>query len=660
MEQYQDTFNAIHASEIFKRRMVNLMSEHNAPRAPRTGQQARRSTIPAKRRALLITIAAVLLLLSACAAYAIYWSSTQRAMQDAVAQVEKPADDLQREAEAYADGMVKASSLTAALSGSAKIGDITLQLVSVEVFQDIDGAEYVFHFSLSSEQIGFITRFDPTWLEEDRSAQERLQQYDSFCEIGIDARDFVLTIDGQAFQPYAQPDYEGIRQPASGWNEPDESSAGTSSFMIRQNPVPITQDSQMNLSGTLYSCDASGTRTGTIGSFSIGFAYEYPAAQAEEIRQASIDSYIKSHQATNAARLISLGTLPEEATPIGLTQDIVTLNDVAVLEDGLLLGSTDDRGWQPADGTKFDVWKAGQKLFYLDGYQIPPEVMDISWSEEKLAEPDQFGEYSSRFRTDLLKLPYYRALQDMPEELVVYITREKLYYSNSENKLIERPYYYPLNLIFRVNRTTGAVTLPKDDAEKASWIAEQNALASDGRNDARDYIIHQELTIGGMTVLLERLLYYPDQKRFVLHAFIPVIDCEVMPWEIDPVVSIDGVQLAEPLNDTYYRTLDPSTPAPFQTNIEEWIETYGLDPNRFSWYDFTYTAPKSIIDMPETFTLRFTWDVYDLVNGNRAFIGTFAFEVPIQKENFLAFDSLNRDYEYVWKRAIIADYGIHN
>jgi len=660
MEQYQSTFNSIYASTDFKRRMVVVMQAHNEPRALRAPNQATKRYMPARRRALLIAIAAILLLLSACAAYAIYWSSTQRAMQNAVAQIEKPIDARQQEAEAYADGVVQASTLTAQLTGSATIGDVTIQLVSVEVFQDIDGAEYVFHFSANSEKTGFITRFDPTWLEEDRAAQERLQQYDSFCEIGIDARDFVLTIDGQAFSPYAPPDYEGIRQPASGWNESKEASAGTSSFMIRQNPVPIVQDSQMNFSGTLYSCDASGARTGTIGSFSIDFAYQYPAAQAEEIRQTTIDSYISWQETSNEARLESLGTLPEEATPIGLTQDVITLNDIAILEDGLLLGSTDDRGWQPADGTEFDVWKAGHRLYYLDGYQVSPEVMDTSWSEEMLPEPDQFGEYSSRFLTSLLKLPYYRALQDIPEELLVYVTREKLFYSNDENKLVESPYHYPLDLIFRVNRTTGAVTLPKDDAEKASWIAEQNALASDGRNSAQDYVIHQAQTIGGMTVLLERLLYYPDQNRFVLHAFIPVIDCEVMPWEIDPVVSIDGVQLAEPLNDTYYRSLDTTTPAPFQTNIEEWIDTYGLDPNRFSWYDFTYAAPKSILDMPETFTLHFTWDVYDLVNGSRTFIGTYTFEVPIRKEDFVAFDSRDEGYVMRWARPVMEEYGIHN
>ena len=658
MGQYQTAFNDIRASADFQRRMIAMMQAHNEQHTPR---QKATSLIPAKRRALLIAIAAILLLLSACAAYVIYWSSTQRAMNDAVENIEMPSDVLQREAEAYADIDVKAYSLTAPLTGRATIGDVTLELVSAEVFQDVDGAEYVFAFSLQSDTIGFITSFDSTWLEGDRAAQERLEKFSSFCEIGYDARDFVLTIDGQAFAPYASPDYKGVRQPASEWNASNDDSEGTSSIMIRQNPIPITQDSQMNLAGTLYSCDKTGARTGTIGSFSIDFTYQYPAAQAEEIRQKSIDTYIRSHQSKNAARLERLDTLPKESTPIGLTEDIVTLDDVAILEDGLLLGSTDDRGWQPADGSAFDVWKAGHRAYYVDGYQIQPEVMDMSWSEEKLPQPDQFGEYSSRFSSSLLKIPYYRALQDMPEELLVYVTRESWMYNEEEKKMVETQYCYPLDLIFRVNRVTGTVTLPKDDAEKASWIAEQNALAGDGRNDARDFVIHQEQTIGGMTVLLERLLYYPDRRTFVVHAFIPVIDCEVMPWEIDPVVTLDGVPLVEPQMDTYDRALNPATPAPYQTDIQEWIDTYGLNANRFCWYDFTYTAPESIMDMPETFTLRFSWDIYDLgSDGNRAFIGSFAFEVPIQKDDYTAFQSQNRDYEYPWKRAIIESYGIDN
>ncbi len=661
MNPYQNAFSRIHASADFQRRMIAMMQEHNGPRPAHISRRTSEMRLPAKRKALLIAIASILLLLSACAAYAIYWSSTQRAMENAVDNIEMPADTLQQKAEAYADIDMKAYSLTAPLVGSATVGDITITLDSVEVFDDVDGAEYVFYFSALSEKTGFFTSFDPFWMENDPAAQERLAQYGSFCEIGMDARDFILTIDGQAFSPYASPDYEGVRQPASDWSAAKDDSPGTSSLMLRKNPFPITHDSNMNLSGTLYSCDKTGARTGTIGSFSIDFTYQYPAAQAEQIRQKSIDSYIRSHQATNAARLESLGTLPKEATPIGLTEDIVTLNDVAVLEDGLLLGTTDDRGWQPADGTEFSLGKAGHKQYYVDGYLLEPELMDTSWSEELLPQPDQFGEYSSRFYSSLLKIPYYRALQDMPEELVVYVTRDWWMYSEEEKKMIDTQYCYKLNLIFRVNRTTGAVTLPKDDAEKASWIAEQTALAADGRNDARDYVIHQEQTIGEMTLLLERLLYYPDKRTFVVHAFIPVIDCEVMPWEIDPLVTLDGVTLVEPLNDTYYRTLDPTTPAPFQTNIEEWIDTYGLNANRFCWYDFAFAAPESIIDLPETITLRFNWDVYDLgTDGKRAFIGTFKFETPIQKNDYLAFHAQNREYEYPWKRAIIESYGIKN
>ncbi len=660
MEQYRSTFNGIHASTEFKRRMTDMMLEHNQPRIVRSARQAASVRMSAKRKALLITIAAVLLLLSACAAYAVYWSSTQRAKDNATANIEMPAEVVLEEAEAYADGVVKASSLTAPLEGSATIGDVTIQLHSMEVFQDVDGAEYVLYYAASSDKIGFITSFAPNWLEDDRAAQERLGQYASFCEIGMDARDFVLTIDGKPYPVYTKPDYEGVPEPASGWHEPGGDVPGTSSLLIRQNPVPITQDSQMNLSGTLYSCDATGARTGTIGSFSIDFAYQYPAAEAESIRQKSIEAYTKSQAQSNAARLEALGNLPTEATPVGLTQMATTIDDVTILEDSLLLGLTDDRGWQ-ATGTAYNVVTSSLTLFYIDGYQIAPEVMDMTWSEEKLPEPDEYGEYSSRIVSSILKIPYYCAAQDMPEELSVYITREKQWYSIDEHKLVDVKNLLPLDLVFRVNRSTGAVTLPKDDAEKASWIAEQTALAADGRNAARDYVIHQEQTIGDTTLLLERLLYYPASRTLVLHAFIPVIDCEVMPWEIDPVVTLDGATLAEPQNDTYYRALDPSTPAPFQTNIKEWIDTYGTDPNRFSWYDFTFAAPQSMIDMPDSFTLDFSWEVYDLsADATRKFIGTFAFEVTLQKNDYFAFDVRNRDYDIQWERQIMDAYGINN
>ena len=658
MEQYQNTFSSIHASADFKRRMVNLMLDHNEPRKPLQLQKTRQTAIPAKRKALLIVMAAVLLLLSACAAYAIYWSSTQRAMDNATENIEKPAAVVSKEAEAYADIEVKAYSLTAPLTASATVGDVTIQLDSVEVFQDVDGAEYVLYYSALSDKIGFITSFAPNWLADDRAAQERLGQFDSFCELGIDAKDFVLTIDGQTFPVYSKPDYEGVPEPASGWNEPGGDIPGTSSLMIRKNPVPITQNSQMNLSGTLYSCDATGQRTGTIGTFSIDFTYEYPAAEAEAIRQEAINRYTQSQAASNAARLETLGNLPTEAIPVGVTQLGTTVDDVTILEDSLLLGITDDRG-QQAIGADYNVVTSSRTLYYVDGYQIEPEVMDMTWSDEKLPEPDQYGEYSSRIVSPIRKVPFYRAAQDMPEDLSVYITRVKQYYSIDEHKLVDLKDLCPLDLIFRVNRTTGKVTLPKDDTEKASWVAEQVALIEDGRNNARDYVIHQEKTIGGMTVLLERLIYYPASRTYILHAFIPVIDCEVMPWEIDPVVTLNGETLVAPLNDTYYRALDPTTPKPFQTNIEEWVDTYGLDANRFCWYQYFYRAPMSMFDMPDSFPLDFTWDVYDLgADATRKFIGTFTYTAAIQKNVFQAFDARNSDEEMQWKRPIMDAYGV--
>ena len=658
MEQYQNTFDAIHASAIFKRRMVNMMLEQNTPREPLQMQKTRQTAIPAKRKALLIVMAAVLLLLSACAAYAIYWSSTQRALENATENIEKPAAVVSKEAEAYADVDVKAYSLTAPLSGSATVGNVTVQLDSMEVFQDVDGAEYVLYYSALSNKLGFITSFAPTYLADDRPAQERLKQFDSFCEIGMDAKNFVLTIDGQAFPVYSKPDYEGVPEPASGWSEPGGDTPGTSSLMIRQNPVPITQNSQMNLSGTLYSCDATGQRTGTIGTFSIDFAYEYPAAQAEAIRQKAIERYTQSQTDSNAARLENLGNLPTESIPVGLTQAGTTVDDVTILEDSLLIGITSDRG-QEATGADYSVVTSGQTLYYVDGYQIAPEVMDMTWSDEKLPEPDQFGEYYSRIVSGILRLPFYRGVQDMPEELSVYITRELQFYSITEHNFVDDKSRLPLGLIFRVNRSTGKVTLPKDDAERDRWIAEQTALIQDGRNNARDYVIHQEKTIGDMTVVLERFLYYPTRRTYILHAFIPVIDCEEMPLEIVPVVTLNGETLVEPQQDTYDRSRGPLVHTPYKVDIEDWIKFYGLDTNRFAWYDFTYRAPQSMLDMPDSFQLDFSWEIYDLgADATRKYIGTFTYTATIQKDVFQGFDGRNMDYDVDWRRPIMDAYGV--
>ncbi len=661
MEQYQNAFNGIHASASFKRRMIGMMREMNERPVARAPRRETSGRIPAKRRALLIVIAAVLALLTACAAYAIYWSSTQRAKDDATARLELSPDQMQTEAEAYADADVNASTLTATLSGSATVGDVTIEMNAVDVFEDVDGAEYVFYYSLQSDSVGFVTSFDQDWLEDDVAAQERLAQYSTFCEIGMDARDFVLTIDGQAFQPYAQPDYEGVRQPASGWNEADGESIGTSSFMLRENPFPITQDTQMNLSGTLYACDQEGNRTGTIGSFSIDFAYEYPAEQAEAIRQEAIETYKQWQQTTNEARLESLNDLPTQATPIGLTQDALTLDDVTILDDGLLIGETLDYEWTSPDGTKSGSSGSNRIEFYLDGYQMPIEVMDMSWEQDKTQEPDEYGDYPTKSITTIVKIPYYRSADDMPEEILVYVTRNREQYDFDLQDVIITDYYEPLDMVFRVNRKTGAVTLPKDEDEKAAWIAEHNALASDGRNDARDYAIHQAQTINGMTLVLERLIYYPSSGTFQVVAFIPVIDCEVMPWELDPVVSIDGEELSAPQKDTYDQVVDPSTPEPFVTNIEEWVDTYGLDANRFCWYEYSYDAPARITEMPESFTLRFSWDVYDLgQNAEKTFIGTFAFETTITTDDYLVFREADDGYVMKWKRALMAEYNITN
>ena len=66
-----------------------------------------------------------------------------------------------------------------------------------------------------------------------------------------------------------------------------------------------------------------------------------------------------------------------------------------------------------------------------------------------------------------------------------------------------------------------------------------------------------------------------------------------------------------------------------------------------------------MFDMPDSFPLDFTWDVYDLgADATRKFIGTFTYTATIQKDVFQAFDARNSDEEMQWKRPIMDAFGV--
>lgn len=621
-----------------------------------TGNSGRKPIIPAKRKALLIFLAAVILLLSACAVYALYWSSAQRAREDAVSQMEQPAGELEQAAQSYADAYLSAVTLTAPLSGSAAVGDVSISLHSVDLFEDVDGAEYNFRFSVESDSVGFVTNFDENYMESDRDARERLTRFDRFCELGIDARDFTLTIDGVPYAPYYQPDYEGVPQPAAYWNEKSEEQPYTSSFMVWKNPHPIAEPARMNLSGTLYACDAAGMRTGEIGSFSIDFDYRYPEEQAAAIRQKEIDDYVARNQDKNQARLDALSGLPETATPVGFTQDAFTLMDVTVLEDGLLFGLFTDRQW--AEKNHFDL--NGRSIpgvtIYLDGYLQRYDIMDELWEVDETLPVDDMGGHPAKSLTVLEKVFYYKPIADMPEVITVYLKRHPHHwYDMDQGKLMTMENPLPLAMAFQVNRVTGEVTLPESEEQKQAWIGQQEFLIADGRNDYRQYTINQAVTVNGVTMLLAFMDWHPDGK-IVLWTFFPSITCEIMTWETKPVIAIDGVALSDTAAHTYMQATERP---PYVVDIDEWLDTYDVTKKRFGWNEEFKAAPKRITEMPERFTLTFSQDIYDLnEKGERVFIGTFEFTAPLRRDGYTPFHPSDDGFEVGRRKAINREYGV--
>ena len=101
-----------------------------------------------------------------------------------------------------------------------------------------------------------------------------------------------------------------------------------------------------------------------------------------------------------------------------------------------------------------------------------------------------------------------------------------------------------------------------------------------------------------------------------------------------PVVYIDGV---------LQTTKESSEDAPFsQEEAEAWVERNGgWEPRNNCPGDATILLDKRAFFLPETFTLRVVWDVYDRnENWERIHVGTFDFTKIVSKSDIAPWDSL--------------------
>jgi hypothetical protein len=407
-----------------------------------------------KRKALLFAIAAVLLVLSACAAYAVYWSSTQRAKE--YSQSEQAVDDRRALAERSADEIIAGSTFYCPVEGSATMDGLTLSLRNV-AYETFDQPEIHVCFDADDATTG------------DRSR---------LCDV-----DYVLTIDGQDYPAYAKADGSDRALPAVARAE--ETANAEYEIWFRLTGREIDTDTEMTLSGTLYQYDEAGNRGDALGEFSLDFVYEAPTEQIEAERERLIAESLEALDEQAEKNMEALSEQPDETTQLNITQGAFTLQDVAMTEDGdgLLMGTVGQYGYYNDDGVNTYY------TLYMDGYEVQREEISAIRDEHT-----EYGKIRSDYEypttlTSLNRIDWYAPLDDLPETVLVALlcdgTTTQGAIEDTDNpgqKLQFTRTEQDIEILFRINPRTGEVTLPKDDAERGAWREETERLANDGRN----------------------------------------------------------------------------------------------------------------------------------------------------------------------------------
>ena len=572
--------------------------------------------IPKKRKALLLAIAAILLLLSACAAYAIYWSSAQRAKEHAAKQANLPDDALQAQAEAYADSLERDSDWTTSLEGTASVNGITIVLERATVFQDADGAEYTIAFRVESESVGLLPS---------AGKGVRLGGSETYCAPIRDMRDFTLTVDGKTYTATPTADADDASTAAA---SPVHSV--TTAILFRQIAHPVSEDARMHLSGTWHAYDADGNVTGTIGAFSLDFDYHYPTEAIRQKRAAWITEWLSRAQSKNAALVDTLATLPDAAAPIHITQGDYTLVDVAVTQDGILLGEV----YETVNGIGSDNYV---RLF-MDGYQLfGPSLSDV-WEPHEEQPKNPYGNFPCTV-TRVNTYGWYDDQSQMPKTVLVALLREESTQRWGVSTEIDPSdddsnywtiHYEPVEILFRLHTKTGEVQLPANAEERAAWRAENDAAMHDGRNRVRVYPINRKQTVAGMTLDVLSLWVDPRTGCFALRYTLD--GAGVLPNAME--VSIDGRKLAT----STYPALEYHYDNAY-SYMRDYTENRTFVADAVFADAYLFYLPRHIASYDQTFLIDMKWELFRFdAQGQRASVGNFHFSIPVDA-NAYEFDS---------------------
>lgn len=573
MEQYRTGFDAICATDACKAHMIALMREQNVRPVASVPRRAR------QRRALIVAVAALLLLLAACTATVLFISSAVRAKEyRAGEQADAHLMDL---AARTVDELMEGTTFYCPLTGTAEMDGLSIALIAAANEQN-DAPELHLCFDASDAKTG------------DRS---RLHDVD-----------FTLLWDGEAYPVYAVADGDGRAKPAIA-NAPWSTGAMYELFFRLPRAVP--DGTALSLCGTLHAYDGAEVRGESLGSFQLDFTYQTPVAEMEAERARLMQEVQSSMRQQAQEETDEVMRLPDEATPLNLTQGSLTLLDAAVTEAGVLLGTVSEVGWTDA-GTN-----SGAFDFYMDGHRRSATVETLNRIAEPHTEADKnaHGEYPATVTT-LRLLPWYAPMDELPDTVLVALLGEE---SASEfgfpgGDAVHTMRQQAISLAFRIDPRTGAITLPKDDVERAAWCEETARLAADGRNESFTLQLFGKQDLGsGVSVQLYDLMANAERRKVTLEWMVNGLYYPDESRREQAVIYIDGVR----------QSPRASEEPPF--SIEEAKQRVERDGG---WQRHNNCFAVSVLDMhpqalPESFTLRIVWDVYDRNEAwERVFIGT--------------------------------------
>lgn len=589
MNKFYKGYDDIVASDVFKQKTVRMLTSE--PHETATGLRF-------NRRIAAVAIAAAALVLAMGTAVAVGVSTAGRLRENTEERLETAEEVRYQAAREQAERIVDSASFTREipLDADAAAEDVTIRLKEIEC----DGDELLLKLSATGEHTGMVLGFDGDFLKEDVHAQRILASYDSFCEIGADARDFRLTFGGSAYTPY----YTADMPSALGYGDGDD-------LIMRFPAMPqIANGTEMTLSGTLYRCDGDGVRQGEIGAFSIPFVYDYTDAMREADIERETQAILKTQRMRDEQQQVNLNALPEEAVSLEQTVGFTTYHDVSADAEGIVLGVTDRLGGEST---------AQFRYFSMNGYRVTEEELASEYDE------------AQNTRTAVLRLPYYAQQQYLDPVLTVACVDVSGQETKTDDGWLPPTEYAEDVFVFRYDLRTGKVTLPSDETERDAWFTPRSLRPYERAYDFMNVTYRlidvetETQTQNGVDVSIRRVAFSEDGALEIYYQA-EHMACEVMTEETFPEeILING----EPAPRRIFRSAGFEW-EPFRLSderIAELIDTYDMEKTRWVINPFEVMPAKRLdmYDGPITIEVK-NWALYDLnKQGEREYVGTFSF-----------------------------------